>query len=153
LDRPSATWLSTRDELDAWLVGCPCGEDKGMLFGVREQDKYCDPIFYACAACNRRALIFDSKLHGYNAEVDRLRKRRRRATKGRDATFAMYCRACKTTAWRPAVLVTYQGDRDNYEGYEGKLFDPFADFFDVILIGGACVRCGNIAFGYHNECA
>ncbi len=143
LGRPEE-WISPRESAEVWCIGCPCGQDRGKIFGVRVGDEFSAPIFYACLACSNRALIFDPTLHGYNAEIA---KRKRKPKKDPNATFAMHCRACKTTVWHPVVLVTYQGELD--EPFQSRL----ADFFDVILIGGVCVKCGYTGFRYDAECA
>lgn len=145
LERPEGDYVSTRDELEVWTVGCLCGEDKGKVFGVREGDAFSAPLFHACPACGGRSLIFDPAIHGYNAEIA---KRKRKAKKAPNATFAMLCRACKNTVWRPAVIVTYQGEEP--EVGPGKKVE---DYFDVILVGGQCATCGDVAIKYDAECA
>lgn len=137
-------WISPRESAEVWCIGCPCGQDHGKIFGVRDNDEFSAPIFYACMVCSQRALIFDPTLHGYNAEID---KRKRKSKKAPNATFALHCRRCKTTVWRPVVLVTYQGELG--EQFQARL----ADYFDVILIGGVCVKCGYLGFRYDAECA
>jgi len=143
LERTEA-WISTREELEVWMIGCPCGADKGKVFGARINDEFSAPIYYACGSCSARSMLFDPDQHGYNAEVS---KRKRKARKLPEATWAMHCRDCKTTLWHAAVLVTYQGDID------AKFHGRLADFFDVILIGGACGQCGAATFRYDAECA
>lgn len=142
LERPEP-WVSTRDELEVWFVGCPCGQATGKLFGVREHDEFAAPVFHACVTCNRRALIFDPVLHGYNAEVS---KKKRKPRQTPNATMAMLCRGCKTSVWRPVVLVTYQGELD-------PRHPRLTELFDVVLIGGICAQCERIDFRYHAECA
>lgn len=117
LGRSDASWVSTRDELEAWRVGCPCGEDVAKLYGVAEHGSFGAPIFLACAACKARALLFDRALHGYDACTS---TRKRKPRPAPDARVALHCRACKESVWRPAVVVTYQGDADNYERRAGK---------------------------------
>lgn len=147
LGRDEQLWVSTRDEAEVWTLGCPCGDDRATVVGVRDGDVFTDPIFYDCTGCRSRALIFDAALHGYNAAIS---TRKRKPTQAPNATFALRCPACKTTVWRPAVLVTYQGDND------AELVVPsqrLADRFDVLLVGGACVCCGVLALPEGAECA
>ena len=138
-------WVSTREELEVWRVGCPCGEDQGKIFGVRVDDTLSAPLFYACPSCGFKSLFCDPLLHGYNAEIS---KRKRKPRKAPQATFAMHCRLCKNTVWCPAVIVTYQGEPPDV-GPGHRL----QDFFDVILVGGACASCGAFALRYDAECA
>lgn len=138
-------WVSTREELEVWRVGCPCGENQGKIFGVRVDDAFSAPLFYACSSCSFKSLIFDPSLHGYNAEIS---KRKRKPRKAPPSTFAMHCRLCKNTVWRGAVIVTYQGEPlDVDPGHH------LQDFFDVILVGGACASCDAFALRYDAECA
>lgn len=138
-------WVSTREELEVWRMGCPCGADQGKIFGVRVGDAFSAPLFYACPSCGFRSLIFDPSLHGYNVEIS---KRKRKPRKTPDATFAMHCRTCKNTVWHPAVIVTYQGEPpDVGPGQRTQ------DFFDVILVGGECASCGSFLLRYDAECA
>jgi len=138
-------WVSTREELEVWRVGCPCGEEQGKIFGARVDDAFSAPLFYACPPCGFRSLLFDPSLHGYNAQISKRKRKPREAPK---ATFAMHCRACKNTVWRPAVVVTYQGEPLDV----GKR-ECLQDFFDVILVGGQCATCGEFALRYDEECA
>lgn len=138
-------WVSTRDELEVWCLGCLCGADQAKVFGVRVGDVFSAPLFFACQSCASRSLIFDPTLHGYDAQTS---KRKRRARKEPQATFAMLCRACKTTLWRPAVIVTYQGEPSLVGS--GK---SLQDLFDVILVGGECASCGAFALPFDAECA
>ncbi|MBK8257856.1 MAG: hypothetical protein IPK82_34960 [Polyangiaceae bacterium] len=138
-------WLSTRDELEVWRVGCPCGDEKGKIFGVGVDQEFSAPVFYGCTKCAARGLIFDPSLHGYNAETAKKKKKVRAAP---PAKAALHCRGCKTTVWRPAVVVTYQGEPPNIAPGRG-----LQDYFDAILIGGQCIGCSNFALRYSAECA
>lgn len=141
----SEDWVSTRDELEVWRLGCPCGEERGKIFGVRVNDVLSAPLFLSCPACNLKALFFDPALHGYNAEIS---KRKPKPRKAAQATSAMPCRACKSTVWHPAVIVTYQGEPPTVG--PGR---QLQDYFDVILVGGSCAGCGGFALRYDAECA
>lgn len=145
LGREPASWLSTREELVAWTLGCPCGSDRGKLFGVRIDDQFRSPVRFACTACSESAPLFDALTDGWNAETA---KRKRKPRKDPKTTFAMHCRSCKNTLWRPAAIVTYQG-----ENYADLAIERVPDCFDVILLGGTCATCETVAFGFAEECA
>ena len=72
-------WVSTREELEVWRVGCLCGEDQGKIFGVRVDDAFSAPLFYACPSCGFKSLICDPSLHGYNAEISKRKRKPRKA--------------------------------------------------------------------------
>lgn len=141
----SEAWVSTREELEVWRVGCPCGEDQGKIVGVGVRGELSAPLFYACRTCGLKSLLFHPSLHGYNAEIA---KRKRKPRKDVQATAAVHCRICKTTVWFPAIIVTYQGEPPNIS--QGQRLQ---DLFDVILVGGVCVGCGHFALRYDEECA
>ncbi len=136
---------SVRAELAVWNLRCPCGCDEGMVVGVRKDDVYVPPVRLVCARCNASSVFFDPTVDGWNAEVRRKPKRSKAQPIG---TYAWHCRSCKKTKFRPAVLVTYQGDN-----YEGIPKERWQDFFDVICVGGECVGCGRADFVVSHECA
>lgn len=142
---PEKTYVSTRDELTSWNLACPCGADRGKLFGVRKDDQFTGPVRFACTACAETVVIFDALADGWNAETA---KRKRKARKEPKMTFAMHCRKCKETVWHPSALVTYQG-----ESYAELPKERVQDYFDVIALGGTCATCGSVALGFHEECA
>lgn len=146
LDRPADAYVSPRDELCAWTLACVCGSPTGKLLGLRKDDVYVPPVVHACTACTRTVALFDESRHGWNAEVSR-RPRRPKAVK--PSTFALRCPACKSTTWRTAVVVTYQGDPTAY----APLADRWPDFFDVLAVGGTCDRCEAVTLPAAFECA
>ncbi len=147
-NRPEEDWVSTREESEVWTIGCTCGAEDGKVFGVRENDTFSAPLFYACLKCASRFLIFDLKRHGHNGEIDSKKRKRKPPSAAPKATFAMHCRACKNTVWRLAVIVTYQGEPLDLDSGQ-----RVQDHFDVILVGGTCTTCGTIAIAYDAECA
>lgn len=141
----SDEWVSTRDELEVWRLGCSCGQERGKIFGISVDQALSAPLFHACPKCGLRALLFDPTLHGYNAETS---KRKRKPRKVPPATVAMHCRGCKNTLWHPAVIVTYQGEPPQLPPDR-----QLQDLFDVFVIGGECASCGVFAVRYDAECA
>jgi hypothetical protein len=146
LGRAPADHVATHDELCAWSLACTCGATAGKWLGVRTDDVYSSPVCFACAACGKLVDVFDEAVDGWNGETDRKRRRKAR----RASTFALRCGECKGTQWQPAVLVTYQGDAEDFAGVP---IERWQDFFDVIAIGGTCIRCGAVAVPASFECA
>lgn len=140
-------WVSTRDELKVWSFGCPCGAERGRLYGVRTDDLFCAPVRFECTKCGVSATIFDPAADGWKAETA---KRKKKARKEPKTTYAMHCRKCKNTLWRPVMMLTYQGDAEHFSSIPP---DQLQNYFDVMRLGGACVSCGEVAFGFDAECA
>jgi len=145
LERDPATHVPPHEELAAWTITCTCGGDTGKLLGVRKDDIYVSPVLFGCSGCGKSTTLFDETVDGWNGEVDR--KRRRRKTP--PSTFALRCARCKTTAWRPAVVLAYQCQ----EGDLGEAASRWQDFFDAVGIGGTCVGCGAVTLPASFECA
>ncbi len=139
LGRSPTTYVSTHDELCTWSLACTCGEQTGKLLGVRSNDVYASPVCFACGACGKTVDIFDAAVDGWDGEI--ARKQRRRKARP-PSTFALRCPGCKGTSWQPAVVVTYQGEVENYAKVPPERWQ---DFFDTIAIGGTCTKCEMVA--------
>lgn len=138
-------WMSTREELKAWNLACPCGADQAKLFGVRKDDQFNAPVRFECMTCSESTIVFDASADGWNAEI--AKRKRAKPRKEPKTTFAMHCRKCKNTVWRPAAIVTYQADN-----FFDIPEDRIKDYFDMIALGGCCATCGDVAFGFDVEC-
>ncbi len=145
LGRPEESYVPLHEMLTVWTIACPCGNDTGKLLGVRKDDVYVSPVLLACAGCGKSTTLFDEANDGWNAEVDR--KRRRRKTPA--STFALRCPRCKTTGWHPALVLAYQCQ----EGDLGEAAPRWQDFFDAVGLGGTCVGCGAVTLPAEFECA
>jgi hypothetical protein len=145
LGRDAASHVPPHEQLAVWTLACACGGDAGKLLGVREHDLYVSPVVFGCAGCGKSTGVFDAALDGWNAEVDR--KRRRRKTPA--STFALRCPQCKTTSWRPAVVLAYQCQESDL----GDAAPRWQDFFDAAGVGGTCVGCGAVTLPASFECA
>lgn len=80
--------------------------------------------------------VFGEARDGWSGEMDRKRRRRGEPPA---STFALRCGECKGTQWRRAAQVTYQGYAADFATAPAERWQ---DFFDVIAIGGSCVRSG-----------
>ena len=116
------------------------------LLGIRRDDLYASPVLYACTSCETSVELFDEYTDGWKLEVSRKRPR----VKARPApTFALRCPSCKGTAWRPAVVFTYQ----NLAASPNIAPDEsWQDFYDVIAIGGTCTRCEEVSLPANFKC-
>lgn len=93
-----------------------------LRVGGGQDDVYGSPVRFACAACGATVDVFDEAVDGWNGEIDRRRGRRRSRPA---STFALRCGACKGTLWRPAVIVTYQGDAGNFTNVPAERWQDF----------------------------
>ena len=147
LGRPASEYVSVHDAMCAWSLTCTCGNDTAKLLGLRREDLYASPLYFACTSCQKSVEVFDETTDGWSAEVSRKKPR----AKARPAsTFALRCGSCKGTAWKPAVVLTYQNLAANPEVAPE---DRWQDFFDGLALGGTCVRCEEVTLPAHFKSA
>lgn len=65
-----------KDDLDenwnSFKLACPCGCQSLDILAIRETKFGCltDPFYTHCPECEERKILFDSRQHGYDAQIE-----------------------------------------------------------------------------------
>jgi len=147
-----ANFDAIREETLRFGILCTCGAETGRLLGIADGEIFRDPLVFECTGCKRTAGLFDGDVDGYNGEVEGLERKAGSAvpppTAARDAFPCRSCRASDSFTF--GVLLTYQGDDENFEGLEPV---PLQNLFDVYVLAVRCTACNAVSEPIDFECA
>lgn len=138
---------SVFDELALFQVACKCGNGRLQILGYPHPDAglLC-PHHLACPTCNARELLFDARIHGYDAEL----QHGCYSMIGSGDLTVHACR-CGGEVFEPVVGVSYQFDPD--EDLDPDQLTRLQDFFDGYWLEATCAACHRQQSLSSYECA
>jgi hypothetical protein len=137
----------------SFALACPCGGSEFAIHGYRWASDLSDklvlllsPLQLQCIECRTITPVFDSDLHGYDAEQGGMV-----ATRRAEGTPSIYtCPTCNETSFVVAVRFEHSAnDFDYFPEWLGRQQDLFGWFY----LAGQCQRCKRWAAITDFECA
>jgi hypothetical protein len=144
-------WVTSAPEREfdnwvGWSLGCQCGDDVGRVLGyplskidpeqTRESECYVSPLAFQCSSCNKTTELFDTKLHGFDAEVGGIHVHYH-ATGDRTAIPCPHCGATKFSV----TAFFLHSHFDLFED-QPELEPRTQNFFGWFDCCGLCESCG-----------
>jgi hypothetical protein len=141
-------------------VGCPCG---GTLFSVSgqitrniliDQDLVYGPATVHCTQCDRRAVVFDPRLHGFDVELDHFPPTSAQSSPER----GFVCPTCGHTVFGLVARFEYPArllealDSGIDPGYPANVGRE-RDLFTWFTLIGLCSACRQHTTVVSQECA
>lgn len=137
-------WGRTEKTASCYEISCPCGE---TAFWVSHHSKRLEepesPFFTTCSKCGRKALLFDSDIHGYNAQ-----NHDAFTTRGQEEERIWSCPSCQA-AGSVVLCVDYCIPSDD----EIFTYENPEDWFDGIVLYHVCLTDHSVHFISGFECA
>jgi hypothetical protein len=144
---------------------CPCGGDVFLLgnnAGTYDISYYKTLVLAenydaTCWACGKKTPLFDSSLHGYDAEVMRLEGNTYSRGEGQSdeghlagpTTVACQCGNCKSHMLKVIVRLEYPSDLFEDAFFAGRE----EEFFSWFTVVGECTQCAALTTMVDAECA
>lgn len=131
---------------------CQCGNTEFQVHHLvtYENERRYDvsPITVICDKCSKETVIFDSELHGSDAETGAFPYKH----EGSKTTFISP--KCGKSSFRISVMLAYSIDpKEMREVLNDKEYKRRQDFFDWITICLTCCSCGEYNEELNYECA
>ena len=128
--------IAAGDETISYWLTCPCGGTHGPVTSEHDEAEnfWLDPIMFTCADCNRSAVLFDSRIHGYDAVLNGGGTSAQRAQDQR-----VPCPQCGGLKHRVTVAFRYDLEEDELEELSANARLP--DLFTSISFRLTCAAC------------
>jgi hypothetical protein len=141
---PDGTLDGHGEELNtAFSVRCSCGEAALTILGHswREPGRHgqlilLSPLRLSCPTCERTALLFDTDLHGYDAELGVSGG----TLRGEGEPSPHVCPACDGASFEVVARFEYPDDLFDEEFDESRGHEQ--DLFTWFSLHGRCTSCG-----------
>lgn len=140
------------DYSTAFGVCCSCGN---RILGIRllslmenGKEYLVPPVYIFCKKCNKETLIFDSEMHGWDAETGAF------PYKYEGTKFDYSCPACKGELFEVAVGFQYSTNEEDLKRIlDDAEYNRHQDFFEWFATEVRCNTCQNIQQIMDYECA
>lgn len=144
-------------------ISCNCGSNLHFIVAESTSDEIffhenlviAERYFLRCASCSSEHLLFDSVLHGYNPEVDRIEGRTssifnlQSNTETSPERIICKCSNCKNDVFDVTARFEYPGDLF----HDSTFADRENEFFSWFTGLGKCSKCSTINMPIDYECS
>lgn len=138
--------------LSSFAVACACGSQHHSIKGYSWQNPnfenlevFLSPINLSCVSCAKESVVFDSDLHGYNAELGL----GSRSVRAEGALSLFGCSQCDSCSFEVSTCFEFSDYVFEDEDFKGRE----QDFFGWFTLLGKCAACGAEHLVADFECA
>lgn len=134
-----------------WTLACACGNTEGAVLGYPLDEitddpslkgQFVGPLAFRCASCDQVTEMFDSALHGYDAEISKGSPLSHSVGyRGDGPRLAAKCPQCAAT--KCAVTCDFTHSHFDHIEDESDLLEVAQDYFDGFGCKATCAGCGH----------
>lgn len=139
------------DHQARWAIACKCGSAKGAVLGhvvqhpnYPSKKPFVGPLAFRCSACDTVTEMFDTMLHGYDAEISKGTSSFIHVhLRGEGPRSAAGCPKCRGTTF--TVVCSFSHSHFDHIWDEPELLGAAQDYFDGFGPDSTCAACGHEA--------